>query len=91
VIEELKTAPSLRKICGFDEASDIISESTFSRAFAEFADSGVGDKVHEALVERSLKTQLVGHISRDSTAIEGREKQVKKTPKQKPSPKKKWS
>jgi hypothetical protein len=88
LIEALKTAPSLRKICGFDEASDIISESTFSRAFAEFADSGLGDKVHEALVERSLKTQLVGHISRDSTAIEGREKPVKKTPKQKPSPKK---
>ncbi len=44
--------------------------------------------VHEALVERSLKTELVGHISRDSTAIEGREKPVKKPPKQKPSPKK---
>ncbi|MGC8602649.1 MAG: IS5/IS1182 family transposase, partial [Desulfomonilaceae bacterium] len=51
-------------------------------------DSGLGERVHEALVERSLKTQLVGHISRDSTAIEGREKPVKKPPKQKPSPKK---
>ena len=83
LIEALETTPSLRRICGFGKPSDIPSESTFSRAFAEFADSGLGDKVHESLVERSLKRQLVGHISRDSTAIEGREKPVKKPPKQK--------
>jgi len=88
LIEALETTPSLRRICGFGKPSDIPSESTFSRAFAEFADSGLGDKVHEYLVERSLKTQLVGHISRDSTAIEGREKPVKKPPKQKRCPKK---
>lgn len=88
LIEALKTTPSLRKICGFEKVSDITSESTFSRAFGEFADSGLGDRVHEALVERSLKTELVGHISRDSTAIEGREKPAKKPPKQNPSPKK---
>ncbi len=87
-IEALKTTPSLRKICGFEKVSRIPSESTFSRAFGEFADSGLGERVHEALVERSLKTQLVGHISRDATAIEAREKPVKKPPKQKPSPKK---
>jgi hypothetical protein len=88
LIEAPKITPSLREICGFDKASDIALESTFGRAFADFADSCLGDRVHEALVEQSLKTQLVGHISRDSTAIEGREKPVKKTPKQKPSPKK---
>ena len=88
LIEALETTPSLRRICGFGKPSDIPSESTFSRAFAEFADSGLGDKVHESLVERSLKTQLVGHISRDSTAIEGREKPVKKPLKPKRSPKK---
>ena len=88
LIEALETTPSLRRICGFGKPSDIPSESTFSRAFAEFADSGLGDKVHESLVERSLKRQLVGHISRDSTAIEGREKPVKKPPKQKRCPKK---
>jgi len=85
LIEALKTTRSLRKICGFEKVSDIPSDSTFSRAFGEFADSGLGERVHEALVERSLKTQLVGHISRDATAIEAREKPVKKPPKQKPS------
>jgi hypothetical protein len=37
LIEALKTPPTLRRICGFEHVSDIRSESTFSRAFAEFA------------------------------------------------------
>ncbi len=89
LIEALKTTPNLRRICGFERVSDIPSESTFSRAFAEFAKSGLGEKTHESLVERCLRTELVGHVSRDSTAIEGREKPAKKPPKEKPAPKKK--
>ena len=87
-IDALRGTPNLRHICGFERVSDIPSESTFSRAFAEFAESGLGDKVHEALVRHSLQDELVGHISRDSTAIRGREKPAKKEPKQKPVPKK---
>ena len=86
LIEALKTTPTLRRICGFERVSDIASESTFSRAFAEFAKSGLGDRVHNVLVESCLKTELIGHISRDSTAIEGREKPVKKGPKTKSAP-----
>ena len=41
------------------------------------------------LVENCLKTELIGHICRDSTAIEGREKPAKKLPKAKPVPRKK--
>ena len=88
LIEALKTTPTLRRICGFERVSDIPSESTFSRAFAEFAKSGLGDRVHDTLVENCLKPELIGHVSRDSTAIEGREKPVKKTPKQKAAPRK---
>ena len=36
LIEAVKTTPTLRQICGFERVSDIPSESTFSRAFAEF-------------------------------------------------------
>lgn len=54
-----------------------------------FAKTRLGDRVHKALVENCLKTELIGHISRDSTPIEGREKPVKKTPKAKPAPRKK--
>ncbi len=83
LIEALETTPSLRRICGFDRTSDIASASTFSRAFAEFAESCLGERVHEALVKEYLGNVLVGHISRDSTAIEGREKPAKKSPKNK--------
>jgi hypothetical protein len=88
LIEALKTTPNLRRICGFGSVSDIPSEATFSRAFAEFSESGLGDRVHESMVERFVKPELVGHISRDSTAVEGREKAAKKPPKEKRSPKK---
>lgn len=87
-IEHLKTTSNVRRICGFEKVSDIPSEATFSRAFAEFAEGGLGEKVHEALVERCLKSELVGHISRDATAIKGREKPTKKPAKEKPAPKK---
>jgi len=54
------------------------SEATFSRAFKEFAESELGDAVHAALVKEYLSDQLIGHISRDATAIVGNEKPAKK-------------
>jgi transposase len=87
-IEHLKTTSNVRRICGFEKVSDIPSEATFSRAFTEFAKGGLGEKVHEALVERCLKSELVGHISRDATAIKGREKPTKKPARERPTPKK---
>jgi hypothetical protein len=33
--------------------------------------------VHEALIKRTHEQRLVGHISRDATAIEAREKPMK--------------
>ncbi len=87
-IDALHGTPNLRLICGFTRKSDIPSEATFSRAFAEFAKSDLGARVHDALVNRCLKDQIVGHISRDSTAIDGREKIVRKAVKQECAPKK---
>lgn len=82
-LEALEAAPNLRRICGYKKRSAIPSEATFSRAFAEFAKSELGDRVHEALVKECVKPELVGHISRDATAIEGRERPVKKPKKEK--------
>jgi hypothetical protein len=48
-------------------------ESTFSRAFAEFAAMELPQFVHEALIASTQKDRLIGHIARDSTAIEARE------------------
>jgi hypothetical protein len=78
LLEVLESAGNVRRICGFEKRRDIPSESTFSRAFGEFAESELGNKVHEALVRSQLAGQLIGHIAKDATAIEGREKPQKK-------------
>jgi len=49
-------------------------EATFSRAFDEFAQSKMAERAHEAIVKAHLGDVLVGHISRDGTSIEAREK-----------------
>ena len=54
--------------------AEIPSEATFSRAFAEFSQFHLPERMHKALVEEALGDTLIGHVSRDSTAIEGREK-----------------
>ncbi len=81
LIERLKSDQQLRRICGWERRNEIPGEWTFSRAFAEFAQSRLPERVHEALIHRSYAGEIVGHISRDSTAIEAREKPVKKTSK----------
>jgi hypothetical protein len=75
---ELLSTPSLRVICGFARRRDVVSESTFSRAFAEYAKAGLGGMVHDSLIKEHLGAELIGHISRDATAIVGREKPAKK-------------
>src|SRR5450830_847240 len=68
---------SLRRLCGWEYVSEVPSEATFSRAFAEFAVSELPAHVHEALIKRTHAERLVGHISRDVTAIEAREKPMR--------------
>ena len=88
LIDRLGADPVLRRLCGWDRVGAIPSEATFSRAFAEFAEGRLAEKMHEALVVDVLDEGLIGHVSRDSTAIEGREKAVAKvkveTPKRRP-------
>jgi transposase len=85
LIDRLSCDTALRRICGFERKKDIPSESGFSRAFAELAESGLLSKIHERIVSEHYENRLVGHNSRDSTAIEAREKPLKKPrpPKQK--------
>lgn len=78
LIRALRSSPSLRRICGFEALCDIPSESTFSRAFKEFSESDLGQRIHRAKVAEYLSGELIGHISRDSTAIVGREQPAKK-------------
>lgn len=78
LIDRLSCDKTLRRICGWERKSDIPSESTFSRTFAEFAEGKLPERVHEALIGRTQGERLVGHISRDSTQIEAREKPAPK-------------
>src|SRR5712691_3617942 len=77
LIERLTVDKQLRRLCGWEHRGELPSEATFSRAFAEFARSALPCRLHEALIKRSYEDRLVGHISRDSTAVEAREKPVK--------------
>jgi hypothetical protein len=78
LLDRLKSDASLRRICGWESRREILHESQFSRAFAEFAASELPQRLHEALIEATQKDRLIGHISRDSTEIEAREKPVSK-------------
>jgi Transposase DDE domain/Transposase domain (DUF772) len=78
LLDRLSTDSALRRICGWERLSDIPDESIFSRAFAEFADAHLPERVHEAFIKQSYAGELVGHNSRDATAIEAREKPLKK-------------
>ena len=74
LIERLMIDRALRRICGFSLCKKLPSEATFSRAFEEFAEGCLAERVHEALIKEQLGDQLIGHLSRDGTAIEARER-----------------
>jgi hypothetical protein len=78
LIERLQIDSKLRRLCGFDLRFALPSEATFSRAFAEFARSELIQRVHERMIKTILSEPLIGHISRDSTAIDAREKTTHK-------------
>ena len=74
LMDRVACDPVLRRLCGWSRVGEIPSESTFSRAFGEFARSRLPERMHEAVVKAAFEETIVGHISRDSTAIDVREK-----------------
>ena len=86
LIERLQIDRALRRICGWERRSEVPSEATFSRAFAAFAAQGLPERVHEQLVRRHLHDHIVGHISRDATEIEAREKPRRRSSNDPPPP-----
>jgi hypothetical protein len=74
LLERLTIDRALRRICGFPVCKKLPSEATFSRAFEEFAQWRLAERVHEALIKEHLGQELIGHLSRDGTAIEARER-----------------
>ena len=89
LIERVEADKTLRRLCGWSRPSEVPSEATFSRAFAEFADSALPSRLHEALIRQTHADRLVGHIARDSTAIEGHEKPQRADKPETPAPERK--
>jgi IS5 family transposase len=75
LIQRLKGEPNLRVLCGFDR---VPGKATFSRYFSELAGMNLLAETLDTLVKKEHKDRVVLHVSRDSTAIEAREKAVKK-------------
>ena len=84
LIERLEVDGRLWRLCGWSGAGRLSSEATFSRAFSEFAESRLANRLHETLIARTMDGHLVEHISRDATAIEAREKPAPKPKAAKP-------
>ena len=78
LIDALKSRPTLRRVCGWESVGDLPSEATFSRAFAVFAADELPQQIHERMVKTHAGPKLVGHVSRDSTAIEAPERPARK-------------
>lgn len=74
LIDRVKADVQLRRICGWEWVSQVPDETVFSRAFAEFAASELPQRWHETLILYTQKDRLIGHISRDATAIAARER-----------------
>ena len=74
LLSRLKADEALRQFCGWASVKAIPHESKFSRAFAQFADIEMPQRLHEAVVLKTQEGRLIGHIARDSTAIPARER-----------------
>jgi transposase len=81
----LKSDSNLRRICGFQK---IPSESTFSRRMKNYSEKHLMEQILAPMVSSIYEGRIVGHISRDSTAIVAREKPVNKKKEVKPAKRK---
>ena len=80
LIDRLRVDRQLRLLCGWNSVGQLPHEATFSRAFKEFAETELPQRLHEALVRETQAGRLIGHISRDATAIAAREVYADKAP-----------
>lgn len=85
LIDRLATDRVLRRILGWEKRREVPSEATFSRApafagtsFEEFAVTELAERMHAALIARSIGARIVGCVARDATEIDAREKPAKK-------------
>lgn len=76
LIENLRTNPSWRYLCGWKYRNQVPSEATFSRAFKEFFEAKILDRIHEAIIKEQYQNKIISHANIYSTAIYGRERRL---------------
>ncbi|SER70477.1 Transposase domain [Nitrosomonas sp. Nm51] len=79
LLDRLAGDITLRWICGWERVNDVPHESTFSRAFDELSKSQLPQLVHKTFIKTHYANEIVGHNSRDSTAIAAGERPVRST------------
>ena len=89
LIDRLKVDRTLRILCGWRHHNAIPSEAKFSRVFNEFSKLHIANKAHDAFIENYLSEIIFFYNSSDSTAIDQREKPLKKEKVEKPKSKRK--
>ena len=57
LLDRLATDGALRRICGWERKNHVPDEWTFSRAFAEFSNSQLPERVHEALIKKAMRVR----------------------------------
>lgn len=80
LLDALAARPTLRRLCGWESVPGVPHESTFSRAFSAFSEGQLPQQLHAAMVCQQRGQRLVGHVSRDATAIDACEKPAPKPP-----------
>jgi hypothetical protein len=88
LIDSLRARPTLRRLCGWETLGEVPERSSFSRAFSAFAQDELPQQILAALVQLHCRPKLVGHISRDSTAISVPERKAPKPESPAPVPRK---
>lgn len=78
LIDRLRIDRTLRVLCGWRYANAIPSESKFSRVFDELSELKIAQKTHEKFIEEYLSDTLFMYNASDATAINLREKPIKK-------------
>ena len=78
VIDRLHCDEVLRRLCGWERKGHIPSESKFSRVFKEFSKMKAIETLLDRVVARYHGDRIIGHVRRDATEIDAREKAIKK-------------
>ena len=88
LIDRIEVDARLRRLCGWPGVQRDPERGDILARVCRFSEARLAERMHEALVKEALGGELIGHVSRDSTAIEAREKPAAK-PKPAKMPKRK--